>query len=1279
VFVGSITRADAIFRPVETMQGKRTNEASPASQPTPSKFRRPNRTLLGCLVAVMLTTLLVPVGQAEYPVEQWFLIEDGGIQPAELSVEVGDILYVANLDQVPHTVVIEALPGEHGVLNGTTEFCQIEPGGYCKIRLSPEDWAETNALLRIPQTGGQSELTISDIFYSSAEVAHGATESSGVPPTDHDDFNHDAEVQENEPVAGMAAGPVPAWGPILILSIIAASLLHYLRVRRRNEGPRALVGSSRPVMLALIVLLAAPVAPAVAEWCWMYADDEPAMNPQEWECGSPPITPEAAADPTNLNLQRILDEHMNWHCTNTASNPGYGEQFLVYHKQEIYAFDQFREGMGLEHIEIWDPNTFDPGPDYNPMPWGIPGCDGSEVVDGECPDWNEGVPPERAGGWGMGECIDGTGRSGDGVDESTFVPCASCMLLPEAYRWPDLGTIASADILGSGLDSGFHGGFHGGIRNSYDADDNRCKDSWPTSTAPRDSMFWRAHKALDEVHHEWLSYQPADVVVLLDRSGSMNGLADPTDTSSGTKMDAAKSAASFFSDVIENDVGHTVGVLTFSTNPSAAAELPLAEADAGSATAIEAALLSVYAGGMTGIGEALIAAQDVLDEGPNDRKAVLLLTDGMENMCPRVQDLYGECDASEFIDADGNALNDLVTDALGDTQVCAIGLGSESSLDGLMLRNLTERQGGIYRQGVGELQLMEFFLRCFSTIFNFQEVIDPISTLRASDDVSSPVAVTDYFSEGLTFVLAWESGDTPLMLSIQTPSGKQLDLSHRDIESSSGPTWQIVRVPLLLDGEDQGEWSASALRTEASQTDQKYFLDVLASGGPQLEYEQARVNTHTGDTLRVKLRIPAPTLPINGFTSVDARVTITSPNESIGALLYENGLSNSSVGHSEPIGAVQATLKNIWNGSHGMIKTNTATYQLYDDGTHGDLFANNNYWSAVLPVPARYEGHYNLYFEVDITNGQTTLHREMGSTLYVSPGIDPDSSTIVVEPGGTNRNGDQSYEITVTPRDRMGNPLGPGRSHMIGVELGSDVNPGSDNNGRFEDQLDGRYRLIVVLSADAREDEAAIKLTRNGRQFYQLNLVTDEENSGVVKQHISMPHIHLNSTNTVAPALAWELQPSEGKIGPGDSVFIKVDASTLYVVNFRMDLYFGDMKVLGTDQDTAVLSGNNIVVTRQNEFIIEVQVPEDSKEGDSFELVARYGTVGGDNSTMENLDSLTIELEGRSSERGVIPGWSAALLVSALVAAGIVVERKRTAMQPIRSPSEMVERPTADS
>ena len=170
------------------------------------------------------------------------------------------------------------------------------------------------------------------------------------------------------------------------------------------------------------------------------------------------------------------------------------------HKQMINDFDLFRDSAALlNRIETWDANDFPLGPNYNPMPWGIPGNPQLGFP-------GAGVSNATAGAIAGGVCLVGTGRSGDGVDPATYTPCPGCSVLPNQFRAPPIGTLdnfASADDLGNSLEVLWHGSFHNGISGAFDSNSNRCNDAGPPRTSPRDSMFWRAHKALDDVHSDW--------------------------------------------------------------------------------------------------------------------------------------------------------------------------------------------------------------------------------------------------------------------------------------------------------------------------------------------------------------------------------------------------------------------------------------------------------------------------------------------------------------------------------------------------------------------------------------------------------------------------------------------------------------------------------------------------------------------------------------------------------------------------------------------------------
>jgi len=130
--------------------------------------------------------------------------------------------------------------------------------------------------------------------------------------------------------------------------------------------------------------------------------------------------------------------------------------------------------------------------------------------------------------------------------------------------------------------------------------------------------------------------QTEDVVVLIDRSGSMAAL-----TASGrTKIEEARDAASLFVSLVRTGTGNRVGLASFST--AAAVDYALADVT----PAVQDALVGpvphtggivggLAPGGSTTIGGGLQAALGQLVSGANER-VILLLTDGLQNTPPMI-------------------------------------------------------------------------------------------------------------------------------------------------------------------------------------------------------------------------------------------------------------------------------------------------------------------------------------------------------------------------------------------------------------------------------------------------------------------------------------------------------------------------------------------------------------------------------------------------------------------------------------------------------------------
>jgi len=378
-------------------------------------------------------------------------------------------------------------------------------------------------------------------------------------------------------------------------------------------------------------------------------------------------------------------------------------------------------------------------------------------------------------------------------------PCRLCQAIPREWLAPPDGTLntfRSANALGSAL-IGWHNDNHVFVtRASADAGSTgRCSGGRPDmgcpAWSPNDPIFYPYHHVFDEIQDNWRTLQPTDVAIVLDRSGSM---ALPG-TSGSTRLEAAKSAAALFAELVEETGGHKIGMVSFATQASGSPDMPLTD-PAAAPGVLAAALARLTADGMTSIGDGLIKGQVLVASGTEERKAILLMTDGEENTAPMIRDAYGP---------------------LGDTtHVCSIGLGTSMTLNGPKMSQLAERQGGIYISTPNDLELKKFFVFCFANIFDSFVGEDPLDVLEANEVVSAPTVHRAVGDEKITFILGWDNETSPLRLAITTPLGSVLDLSAPGVTSKVGPSWHIVRVKTPYFGETDGAWTARAVRPVTS-------------------------------------------------------------------------------------------------------------------------------------------------------------------------------------------------------------------------------------------------------------------------------------------------------------------------------------------------------------------------------------------------------------------------------------------------------------------------------
>jgi hypothetical protein len=256
-----------------------------------------------------------------------------------------------------------------------------------------------------------------------------------------------------------------------------------------------------------------------------------------------------------------------------------------------------------------------------------------------------------------------------------------------------------------------------------------------------------------------------DVMLVFDRSGSMS----MDDGTGRAKIDAARDAVSLFVQLVEAGTGNRAGLVSFSTAANSPVDFGIANVSAGPAGTKTALIgLAPYAtgivgglspGGMTTIGGGLDAARLQFSAPGANPRAILLLTDGLENTPPMVADIES-------------------THALDGITIHAIGLGTESSLNGALLTSLASSHGGMYMRAGGGLTLEKFFSSAFGNIFEAGILMDPEFDLAANQSPGQAIPFRVCGEEAITAVAGWDRIDASLFLEVTTPGGGRPGTHH---------------------------------------------------------------------------------------------------------------------------------------------------------------------------------------------------------------------------------------------------------------------------------------------------------------------------------------------------------------------------------------------------------------------------------------------------------------------------------------------------------------------
>jgi len=536
-----------------------------------------------------------------------------------------------------------------------------------------------------------------------------------------------------------------------------------------------------------------------------------------------------------------------------------------------------------------------------------------------------------------------------------------------------------------------------------------------------------------------------DVMMVFDRSGSMT----LDDGAGRTRIESARDALSLFVQLVRASVGNRLGLVSFSTSASAPVDFDLADltpaakdALVGPAPYTTGKLLGLNPGGSTSIGDGLKTAQtSLVAAGGANPKAVLLMTDGLENTAPFVATVEG---------------------ALTGTTVHAIGFGAESSLNGPLLSALATAHGGLYTRAGNGLSLEKFFSNAFGNIFEFGLLLDPEFDLPANQPTGTAVPFNVCSEDAITAVVGWDNLDASLNLQVTTPGGSILGNFTATVESAAGRNWNFLRIPLPIGGERNGTWSVNVFRPGGGEFPPpapalRYFVNIIPTGGPRMSrFPDRTPRYYTGDRINplVMIREGDGGWP-DGMT---ASMTISRPDTSVGNVLAQAGLGAAGSIDADAIPQRQATLLDI-EASTGkaVVRYVDTSFALFNDSLNTDgMMESTATFGRPLDDFLNAEGTYTFHARATY-GGSCTGMRELSWSLHVDVGIDPakTTATSVDLPPGTD--GEICIRLTFTPRDRYGNLLGPGRTDGFTVQ----AQPGSRLSSGVTDLGNGSYQIDV--------------------------------------------------------------------------------------------------------------------------------------------------------------------------------------------------------------------------
>ncbi|MBN2531452.1 MAG: VWA domain-containing protein [Spirochaetales bacterium] len=483
---------------------------------------------------------------------------------------------------------------------------------------------------------------------------------------------------------------------------------------------------------------------------------------------------------------------------------------------------------------------------------------------------------------------------------------------------------------------------------------------------------------------------------------------------------------------------------------------------------------------MTPMGSGVLFARDALTAippVPAENQAIVLLTDGKENISPDIKDPPAY-----------PILHSLNT---SDIALYPLWFGPSSDWGLSLLEDIAAEvdEYKLVDQPENNLKLAKSYLM-IRGILTADDVFD-IHEGISDDTYTSEIQIDSVTSE-LILTTAWQSMRRNLSIEVRTPGGKDwVDASALKPVILHGDAYIIYRFRKP----SPGTWS---YRLKHDKSKEPYILAALADKVEILMQSKLKKSAvKAGEPVTVYARLTQQKKPVLNAKIV-AKIAV--PEMSLGTVLLKHRNT------IEKIAAVQGTDLSKGDmitmnlpailGSESLVNYRYKTVELCDDGNHGDGASGDGLYAATINTAIA--GTYRIVIEAkEGPASDVTFKRQHEHIAIVGLGrIHPGKSILKTELVRGDRDGFDLWKVTTTPVDIYGNACFPGYKDKITLSAKN-----GNWQGTLTDNQDGSYQQLLSLK---KGEVPSIVVTAFGEQVGGVSAsrqTTDTETSRELSIH----------------------------------------------------------------------------------------------------------------------------------------------------------------------------------